>query len=91
MSEGQLIYIGQKPTMNYVLVTVSKLNGGEVPIIIKARGKNISKAVDVALIVKDRYVKNAKLERIEINTEVLPGQDSKPLNVSSIEISLQKG
>ena len=59
-------------------------------VLIKARGRSISKAVDVALITMDRSKDEVKVEEIDINTEVLPGGDGNPLNVSSIKISLSK-
>ena len=42
------VYIGKKPTMNYVLAVATQFNSGTAEVIIKARGKSISKAVDVA-------------------------------------------
>jgi DNA-binding protein len=90
MGEENTVYIGQKPTMNYVLATVTQFNGSSTTITIKARGRSISKAVDVALIVKDRFVPDCELQDISICTEVLNGDDGQPLKVSSIEISLSR-
>jgi DNA-binding protein len=84
------VYIGKKPTMNYVLAVATQLNSGSTDVIIKARGRSISKAVDVAEIVRNRFVQEAQVEDIKISTEVLEGDEGKTSNVSSIEIFLKK-
>jgi len=90
MSEDNIVFIGQKPTMNYVLAVVTQFNGGSELVIIKARGKAISKAVDVAEIVRHRFVKEAKVVDIKIDTEQLTGENGDSANVSSIEIFMTK-
>ena len=84
------VYIGKKPTMNYVLAVATQFNSGLAEITIKARGKSISKAVDVAEIVRNRFIQEAKVDDIQITTEVLENDDGKSSNVSSIEIFLKK-
>ena len=54
LNESNIVYIGQKPIMNYVLAVVKRFGAGNTDLIIQARGKSISKAVDVALISVDR-------------------------------------
>lgn len=89
MEEGT-VYIGKKATMNYVLAVVSQVNSGCDNVCIKARGRAISRAVDVAEIVKNRFVQELGYKDIKIATESLPGQDGGSANVSSIEIYLSK-
>ena len=84
------VYIGKKPTMNYVLAVATQFNSGSADVIIKARGKSISKAVDVAEIVRNRFIQEAKVDDIQITTEVLENDDGRSSNVSSIEIFLKK-
>ena len=84
------VYIGKKPTMNYVLAVATQFNSGSADVTIKARGKSISKAVDVAEIVRNRFVQEAKVDDIQITTEILENDDGKSSNVSSIEIFLKK-
>ena len=84
------VYIGKKPTMNYVLAVATQFNSGTSDVTIKARGKSISKAVDVAEIVRNRFVQEAKVDDIKITTEALENDDGKTSNVSSIEIFLKK-
>lgn len=76
--------------MNYVLAVVTQFNGGSDTVIIKARGKAISRAVDVAEIVRHRFVRGAQVTDIHIDTEHLTDEGGESANVSSIEISLSK-
>ncbi|MEE9224037.1 MAG: DNA-binding protein Alba [Thermoplasmata archaeon] len=90
MTEENTVYIGKKPTMNYVLAVVTVFNSGSKEVVIKARGRSISKAVDVAEIVRNRFVMDASLTDIKISTEELEGEEGRVANVSSIEIFLNK-
>jgi DNA-binding protein len=90
MPEDNTIFIGQKPTMAYVQAVVTQFNGGSDEVIIKARGKAISKAVDVAEIVRHRFVKDSVVSNIRIGTEQLTNEDGESTNVSSIEIFLNR-
>ena len=84
------VYIGKKPIMNYVLAVATQFNSGSTEVIIKARGKSISKAVDVAEIVRNRFIQDAQVNDIKISTEVLENDEGRQSNVSSIEIFLKK-
>ena len=90
MAEENTVYIGKKPTMNYVLAVVSQVNAGSDSVCIKARGRAISRAVDVAEIVRNRFVQGLAYKDVKIATEHLPGHDGGTANVSSIEIYLEK-
>ncbi len=91
MDDNNTIYIGKKPTMNYVLATVTLFNSDTNDVLIKARGKSISKAVDVAEIVKNRFINDVEVNDIHISTETLTNNEGRTSNVSSIEIFLKKG
>lgn len=84
------VYIGRKPAMNYVLAVVTQFNSGSAEVIVKARGRNISRAVDVAEIVRNRFMTDAQIGSIQIATEKLTGEGGQTANVSSIEIFLRK-
>lgn len=90
MADENTVYIGKKPTMNYVLAVVTQFNSGSEEVVIKARGRAISKAVDVAEIVRNRFVQEATVEDIQTKTEKLSGEDGKTANVSSMEIFMTK-
>ena len=82
------VLIGKKPTMDYVLAVVSQFHAGSMEVVVKARGRAISRAVDVAEIVRRRFLPDAKVQETRIGTETLPRDDGKTANVSSIEIVL---
>ena len=85
--EGQenAVFVGRRPTMNYVMAVMMILNKGE-DCTVKARGRAISHAVDICEILKNRFLKGTEYKEIRISTEVLKGEDDRENNVSSIEI-----
>ncbi len=90
MAETNTIYIGKKPTMNYVLAVVTQFNSGSAEVVVKGRGRSISRAVDVAEIVRHRFVPDAKVRNVQIATEKVTSEEGRTANVSSIEIFLTK-
>ena len=90
-SDENVIYVGHKPPMSYVLAVVTQFNtSGLDEVVIKARGRSISTAVDTAEIVRNRFVTDAKLKEIKIITESVTNEEGRTSNVSSIEIYLTK-
>lgn len=77
--------------MNYVLAVVTQMNNGTPEVTLKARGKAISRAVDVAEIVRNKFILDAELESINISTEEVKNNEGTTSNVSAIEILLNKG
>ena len=88
-TDENVIYVGSKPPMNYVLAIVTQFNSGSDEVIIKARGRAISRAVDAAEITRNRFVTDAKVKDIKISTESITNEEEdRTSNVSSIEIIL---
>ena len=88
-ADENVIYVGNKPPMSYVLAVITQFNtSGSDEVIIKARGRAISRAVDTAEIVRNRFVTDAIIKDIKINTESLTNEEGRTSNVSSIEICL---
>jgi DNA-binding protein len=87
-TDENTIFVGNKPPMSYVLAVVTQFNGGSDRVMIKARGRAISRAVDTAEIVKNRFVQDAKVKDIIIGTESITNEEGRTSNVSSIEITL---
>lgn len=86
---SNVIYVGNKPPMNYVTAIMAVFNAGTMSeVILKARGNAISRAVDAAEITKNRFITNAEVKTIIIGTESVTNEDGKKSNVSSIEITL---
>ncbi len=90
MPEENIVYIGNKPVMNYVLAVVTQMNGGLSEVVLKARGRAISRAVDVAEIVRNRFITDAQVESIDISTEEIMNNEGANTNVSAIEIQLSR-
>ena len=90
MAEPGVVYIGKKPAMNYVLAVVTHFHSGAREVIVKAHGRSISRAVDVAEIVRGRFIPDAKVRDVRISTEKVTAEDGRTTNVSSIEIALSK-
>lgn len=89
MTDENIVYVGNKPVMNYVLAVVTQVNNGATEVYLKARGRAISRAVDVAEIVRNRFVTDIEVGNITIGTEEV-SDDSGVTNVSIIEIPLLK-
>lgn len=88
-NDGNVIYVGSKPPMSYVLAVITQFqSSGSDEVIIKARGRSISTAVDTAEIVRNRFMKDAKLADIKIGTESITNEEGRTSNVSSMEIIL---
>lgn len=90
MSDENAIFIGNKPVMNYVLACITLFHNGKNEVVLKARGRSISRTVDVAEIVRNRFVSEAKPSEIKIGTEAITAEHGSEINVSTIEITLKK-
>jgi archaea-specific DNA-binding protein len=83
------VYIGLKPTMTYVFQVVAQLNSGAQPVVVRARGNAIAKAVDVVEVVRHRFLEGqVEVGRIETGTERLTNREGREANVSAISIPL---
>ena len=90
-TSDHVIYIGKKGIMSYVLAVITQLNQEDVKeITIIARGKLTARAIDVALMVTERFLPNVEVANIKIKTEELPNEDGQVSRVSAIEILLRK-
>lgn len=85
------VFIGTKPTMTYVFQVVAQLHSGTGPVVVKARGNAIGKAVDVIEVVRRRFLEGqVALGSIRIDTERLVNRDGREANVSSIAIPISR-
>ena len=91
--KSNVIFIGSKPPMNYVLAVITGFSSSSTKeMILKARGRSITTCVDVAEISRNRILKDLKIGNITIGTEEMPpreGQNSSRM-VSTMEITLKK-
>jgi DNA-binding protein len=85
------VFVGRKPVMSYVLACMTLFQSGATEICIKARGRAVSRAVDVAEILRRRFLLDIKVKDIKIGTEFISRNESGiPSNVSTIEVVLAK-
>ena len=84
------IYVGTKPAMSYVLAVITHFNSSDVKeVSLKARGRAITTAVDTAEIVRRKFLKELKADKITIGTEEMQREDG-TRNVSTMEIQLKR-
>jgi len=90
--KDNIIFVGEKNFMNYVTGIVMQFTTlGASEVIVKARGKFISKAVDISEVAMKRFLENqVKAEQILINSEEFTNKEGRQVRVSSIEIYLKK-
>ncbi len=89
-TDSRGIFIGDKPLMSYVTAVVMQLTSQIAnKVVIKGRGKFISKAVDVAEVVRGRFLKDkVNLGEIKIGSGDFTNRENKQIRVSTIEIEL---
>ena len=90
MSRSNTVFIGRKPVLNYVLACMTLFKSGQDEVLVKARGRSISTAVDVVEVIRNRYMQDVKVGGISIDTKALTNQDGRTSNVSTIEIKINK-
>jgi len=91
-SQENSIFIGSKPFMNYVTGVVMQFNKGTSEVKVKARGKFISKGVDVAEVSRRKFLveQNVSVTNVLIGSEEFENKEGKSVNVSTMEIILKK-
>ncbi len=90
MSQENIIYIGRKPVMAYCLAVMTALKDAQAEVTLMARGRAISKAVDVAEVVRNQFISDLGIKEISIGTEQLETEDGSPRNISNIAIVMAK-
>lgn len=85
-----VVLIGKKPVMNYVVACLTFFNSGAQKVVIKARGRAISRAVDTVELLRRAFVKDLQLKDISIGTEEVTRGEGQKTNVSTIEITVVK-
>jgi len=83
-----IVYIGRKPVMTYVMAIMTAMNDQD-EVVVKARGRAISAAVDAAEVTRNRYLNDIK-SSVAIGTEAMETEDGGTRNVSTIAITLSK-
>jgi len=74
--------------MNYVVACLTLFNDGSETVLVRARGKHISKAVDMVQLLRRVFLKDAVVKDIKVGTDTLTRDDGKEAQISIIEITL---
>lgn len=93
VEKSGIVFIGSKTPMDYVLAVITRLSASDAKeVILKARGRAITTAVDVAEITRRRFLKDLKISSISIGTEEMPAREGENRSrmVSTLEIKLTK-
>lgn len=90
-AESNVVHVGRKPPMNYVLAIITSFSRSDAgAVTLKARGRAITTAVDVAEITRRRFLKELNIGGVIIGTEELQQREGGTRNVSTIEITLTR-
>ena len=81
-----IVIMGVKPIMNYVVACITLFNEGAETVKIRARGKHINKAVDTVELLRRVFMKDAVIDDISLSTDTLTRDDGIEAKVSVIEI-----
>ena len=91
-SDDIIVFVGGKPFMNYVTGVVMQFttqNAKEV--VVKSRGKFISRAVDISEVATKRFLEGTiEVSDIKIDSEEFENKEGKQVRVSTMEITLKK-
>jgi len=92
VSESNSVLVGTKPVMNYVLACITLFHGGAKEVNVKARGRSISRAIDVVEVVRRRFLPDVKVKSVGIGTDRFAPREegNQQTNVSTIEITIER-
>ncbi len=88
--QDSTVLVGSKNVMSYVLACKTLFDKGAREVVIRARGRLISRAVDVAEIARHRFMQDLKVKQITIGTTTVQTDRGSDLNVSTIDIVLAR-
>ena len=88
VEDDNIIFVGNKAPMNYVVAVLTEFKKNN-EVIIKARGRSISKAVETGLLVQKKFMKEAEIIEIKVDLEnIIDDKTQKPMDIPAIEIYL---
>lgn len=89
--DRNVVYIGRKPVMSYVLAIITSFTGSNASkVVLRARGRAITAAVDAAEITRRRFIQELSVSDISIGTEELPQELGRTRAVSTMDITLTR-
>lgn len=85
-SDDNVVFVGKKGVMDYVMAIMAQFSKGTSDVVVKARGHSISRAVDAVEATRNRYLPDMEVTEIKIGTEEMEGKRGDMVNVSWIEL-----
>lgn len=89
-SKENIVFVGKKPVMNYVVACLTFFNSGTKKVVVKARGRSITRAVDTVELLRRAFLKDLQLQSINISTEEVTRDEGQKANVSAVEITVTR-
>jgi archaea-specific DNA-binding protein len=87
--EKKTVIVGQsKPLLNYVTACITMFNSGARQVVLRARGEAINMSVEVAQVLRKRFMSNVQISNIVIDGESVTSRDGRQLNLPVLEIEL---
>lgn len=90
ITQENMIKIGKKPMLSYVVACVTLFNSGKSEIMVRARGRSIPKAVDTVEMLKHSFFKGLFVKSVEIGSEDIRRYNGRGTSISIIEIIIAK-
>ncbi len=84
------VLIGRKEVTSYVLAIMRLFSEGAEEVVVKARGRNVCKAVDTVESLRNLFMKDVVIDGVNIYSEEVETPDGKKKRVSAIEIRLKR-
>lgn len=88
MPDDNVVYVGSKEVMSYVLAVATQFKEGSKEVVLKARGRAISRAVDAAEIVRNRFLTDLEILDVTTGSEEIKDEEGEASNISTISITL---
>ncbi|GAH40485.1 unnamed protein product, partial [marine sediment metagenome] len=85
-SDDNVIFVGNKPPMNYIIAVLTEFKKSD-EVVVKARGRAISKAVETCEVVRKKFLADVTISDIQIGSEnIIDDKTNKPMDLATIEI-----
>ncbi|MDW8092177.1 MAG: DNA/RNA-binding protein AlbA [Nitrososphaerota archaeon] len=88
--EGNTVIVGRKSAIRYVTAIVTIFNSGSSEVRLRARGRHISRSVDVVNLLRGAFLSDVRVKEMRIGTDMLM-REGRTRPVSFIEIVLSRG
>lgn len=87
---NNIIAIGRKPIDRYVTACITLFNEGKKEVIFRARGKSISKCIEVIELLRKSFMKDCFIKKISIGSDEKILENGRKKYISYIEITISR-